>query len=281
MGLFQYTRPAPAFNTVVAGSTASTLLPTGPTYQVLVLAYSESGTAADEETFKAAVDEIRVKVNGITRINMTGTELVTINKFFGHSFVAGAVPVFLARPFSRTLEGGDNLSWGTQNVDSLVVEVDIASGRTNPALKLLTLGHQEKRDLGIIREVHRIPASSSAGGQFEVSSLPRGNGNLLALHAAHTYVTGLQVRIDQVDIINCPDAGGLIVHNMLMSQMTGRAPQAGYVHVDPTAYRDLLSDVWPVGSAQDWRVVFSLSAADSIQMVMETLSTPLGLPATV
>lgn len=271
MGI-HYNRKLPDFSPVQAGAQAAIQIPRGPTYRTLILKYARGGVAATEAQLKSDIEAVRIKVNGTTRWAATGTRLVDIlTKYYGHTLTNGLLFIDLARHDLATIAGADNLAWGTRNVQTLTLEVDLASGAVNPELEAHAVVDPVSRDLGMIVECWELPFSTSVGGVFEVATIPSSRGQLFALHAAGANVSGLDVEIDNVIFQNSP----LDVLNAIYSRVpSGRVPQTDYVHYNPT-YLDRLDDVLPL-SAQDWRLKLNMSAAGSVGLFMETLNQPLG-----
>lgn len=278
MSLLQY-RKLPDFNPVAAGARASILIPRGPTYEDITLRYAESGTAANEATMKAGIEEVVLKVNGIERFSMTGKHLVDINKFYGLGYNAGELVIPLARPWMKTKEAIDNLAWGTRNMDSFMLEVKLASGATAPTLSADAWVIPESRDLGAIIEVHEISAASSTTGKFEISTLPKGNGDMVAIHLDNANITALEAKINGVPFID-NDTDLDAYHNSLTRRSDGkRTAQTGYVHVD-AQHRNRLGDTWPLAQVEQFNINPSLSSAGAVGIIMETLNAPLGVQTT-
>ncbi|WOF73806.1 major capsid protein P2 [Parvibaculaceae bacterium PLY_AMNH_Bact1] len=275
MGI-HYNRKLPDFSPVQAGAQAAIQIPRGPTYRTLILKYARGGTPATEAQLKSDIEQVRIKVNGTTRWAATGTRLVDIlTKYYGHTLTDGLLFIDLARHDLATIQGADNLAWGTNNVQTLTLEVDIASGAVNPEIEAHAVIDPVKRDLGMIVECWEVPFSTAVGGTFEISTIPEARGQLFAMHVAGANATGLEVEIDNVIFQNAPSD----VLNALYARVpSGRVPQADYQHYTPT-YLDRLDDVLPL-SAQDWRLKVAMSAAGSADIFMETLNQPLG-PAAV
>lgn len=270
--MFNPIRRLPSFNSVAAGSTASIIIPTGQTYQTIVLRYKESGADVNEATMKASITKVRLKINGTTRFEASGKHIIDcLNKFYGIAFVAGQLVIPLTRPWLKTIEGEDNLGWGTANVNTFGLEVDIAAGATAPTLTADAVISPQNRDLGIIVQVSEMSFAAAVSGDYEISTLPKGNGNLVALHLENANITKIRAVADGY-VLN---DGDLAIMNTI-NQWTGlRVPQTGYVHLD-ALFKNRLGDTWPLAGVQDFRVIPTLSSAGSVPIVMETLNNPFG-----
>lgn len=272
-----YTNKLPDFNPVAAGAIASTQIPRGFTYQDITLLYSANGSKADEATLKADIERVSLKINGVVRWEMTGKHLVDLNKYYGLTQNNGELVIPLSRPWMKTEQGVDNLAWGTANVNSFQLEVKIASGATTPVLSANAEVLPYSTDLGYIVEVHEFSFASSVAGKYEISTLPKGNGDLVAIHLDNPNITALQGKLNNVEFI-AQDSDLRSYHNSIVRLSDGkRVPQAGYAHID-SQKRNRVSDIIPLARLQEFLVAPTLSAAGAVGVVMETLNTPLGLP---
>lgn len=116
---------APSLIGMAASSTAVCNLPIGPRYHTLGI----SGTGTSATTH---INEMRLKVNGKVQRVFTYTELQAINILNGSQFgVQGTttffLPIFLAEPWRKSNRDQDLLAWGTGNLDSFQLEIDIKS----------------------------------------------------------------------------------------------------------------------------------------------------------
>ncbi len=274
--MLHYLRKLPSFNTVGPNATSSVLIPRGPTYRSVVLKYGTNTVGgANETNFKAEIKKIRLKINGVTRFEVSGKYAIDImNKYYGIAFNDGFVVIPLMRPWLRTIEGEENLGWGTSNVDTFELQVDVHENADAPTLEAHAWVTPEQRPLGTIVEVHELIYSTAVSGQFEISSLPKGNGDLVALHFDNSDITKLEAFINQVAFID-----GDIDILQDGYQWTGlRSPQTDYRHLDP-CFNNRIADVWPLARVEDFRIKLTLAQAGSVPIIMETLNTPLGVAA--
>jgi len=116
---------APSLVGLAASSTAVCNLPVGPRYHTLMI----SGTGTTAATH---ISEMRLKVNGKVQRVMTYAELQAINILNGSIYgVQGTstfqLSIFLAEPWRKSNRDQDLLAWGTGNLDSFQLEIDITS----------------------------------------------------------------------------------------------------------------------------------------------------------
>lgn len=269
--MFNFQRKLPSFSVVSPGSTAAVLIPRGPTYQCIVLSYKRNGVDATEAQVKSDLKQIRLKINGTTRFEVSGKHLVDcLNKYYGIGFTAGQIVIPLTRPWHKTIEGEENLGWGTKNLDTFGLEVDVDAAAVTPTLSAEALILPFERDLGAIVEVHELVYSNAAAGQFEIPQLPRGNGDLIAIHLDSAAVTTAEAFLNQVPAIE----GNADITKTIQTWMSERSPQTGYKHLDALV-RNRVGDAWPLRGVEDFRLKLGMSGASTVGIIMETLNVPL------
>lgn len=264
-------RKLPSFSAVAAGQTANVQVPKGPTYRQLILTYKKAGVDATEAQMAADLTKIRLKINGVTRLEASAADLISLAKYRGFTIDAGQLPVFLAWPTARTPIQEENLAWGTQNVDTFNVEVDIAAGAGAVTLEASAWVTAEPRPLGPIIQVSTLFFAATASGTFEISTLPKGNGDLVALHLASAQITAVEVQVDSGNYLD-----GLTPALRSSYKWTGRVPQTNFQHYEPV-WLDRYDDRIPLINKQDFRLKLTMGAADTVRIVMETMAAPLGV----
>lgn len=274
--MFRYTRKLPSFATVGAGQMATLMVPKGWTYRGLVLKYQTGGANATEAQMKADLTAIRLKVNGNTRYEASAEQLIDIQThFYGESVVAGMLFIPLSRKWLKTIEAQDNTAWGTSNVDTFSIEVDISGGAVTPSLVAHAEVDPVKNDLGIIVEGHTFHYNAAGAGTMEISDLPKSSGQLVGLHMKTTVVSALQLTVNAVEFINSDID---VMNAIYQREPMRRAPVNGWVHLDPLAL-NRIGDAWPM-AVEDFRLKLTTTGAGTVDLFLETLSAPLGLPTT-
>lgn len=265
-------RKLPSFNTVAAGATSSVIIPKGPTYRSIILVYKNGSTPANKATLKADIKMIKLKINGKTRWEATGAEAIDYcQEYYGIGHRDGQIVIPLTRPWMKTMEAEENLAWGTRNIDTFELSVELASGATNPVLSAEAWITPESRDLGMIVEVHRFNFDTSVAGRFEISTLPRGNGDLVALHCKSAEISGLEVELNGTTMVD----GDLETYLDTLVYNAERTLIADTVHVDALV-NNRLADAYPVARVEDFRIKLDMDDGDSVPILMETLNAPLG-----
>ena len=223
--MLHFQQKLPDFNPVVAGGRASVRVPKGPTYREFVLGYTPDGTKANKATMIADIEEVVLKINGIAKRTYSGEDLVMINSFYmgkngQDGFTDGELVVPLSPPWARTMEGEENLCWGTRDIDNLFIDVKLASGATNPQLSCEAFFTPDSRDLGLIVEVHKVQVSSSVAGKIEISDLAKENGSLVALHMKSADITACELWAVNHQVQQKPVQQPFKQMNVLQQQIT-------------------------------------------------------------
>lgn len=263
----------PNFNAVAAGQVANLTLPKGPTYRQVLLNYRKAGVAATQAQMAADLTKIRFKINGIVRWEASAADWISTLLYLGFTIDAGVLPIFFAFPTARTPIMEEALAWGTADVDTLTCEVEIAAGAGAVTLDADTIVTPESRPLGPIMQVQTIFSAASAAGTFELSTLPRTNGDLAAIHFFTPQATKVEVQMDGVNFVTA-DYSTL----KTMYKWTGRLPQANVIHFEPI-WLDRYDDRIPLQNKQDVRFKLTMGAADTVRILMMTMLAPLGIPA--
>lgn len=261
----------PSFNAVAAGSTATLSVPLTATYRAIWLQYAESGVLANQATMEAAIAEIRVKLNGRIQRRMTGADLIMLNAFNSLPFTAGFLPIVFAERQRRTADAEDALGWGTLDLQTFQVEVDIASGATAPTLAAyaeIGPANREMGTRGIVKVFsHHFPVGAT--GVNNLVTLPKQDA-YLALHCKSADIDDFEVRVD-----NRERRKSTVALNNVWLKEKGFVPQTDVVHIK-FDLSQRIGDVLPTMRAdgrmvQDFRVDFNMSAASSFTIVAETI----------
>jgi hypothetical protein len=231
--------PLPSFSGVGAGQTAVVNVPFGNiTYHKLQLEFgctnASYGNQANTESY---VTGIRLKINGKTQRTMSAKQLNSINAYFGRSFQArgvgaallGYLEIFLSEPWRRTPQAEDALAWGTNNIASFTIEVDLAAGVTGPTLNGRAVVEYVSRPIGIISKWYAGQQPVTATGLVVNNTLNKNAGAFQQIHCfltATTDVTSVDVKTDQIDRYN-----GTLYEIQEMLSSEGYVPQTNMMHI--------------------------------------------------
>lgn len=274
MSVGKLTRYGLPFSNVVATGTATNQITPGRTLEMLQLKLG--GT-----TFtKAMLSLLKVKANGKTIIEGTGTEIQALNAYRGQPTDAAFLDLQFAdyslnNEFDRMV-GAFDTSMGIANITT---EISIA-GATAPVLTpiLVESAQQKSKNgeslpfAGLLSKVLRYPYSQASGGRLAIT-VPFGpqNGAIIKrLHVRHGgNMTGATVKQD-----------GLVIHesiaaeNAYMLTKLGRSPQTNMYTIDFCADGDIKKAL-DTRDARSLEWLFDFSAADTGTVLVEYLD-PLG-----
>ncbi len=255
----------PNFANVVAGGTANAELPIGLTYDMLGIRIKTAGSNATEAQMKSMIDEVRLSLNGKVIIQASGTELLDIIQYYGTVITDGVFPILFERPSMRTPNGEKVVALGTTGITSLTLEVDINAGATSPQLELYAQ-QSAPRETGQYIALRRFAKSASTSGELEISTLPKGDYGLVALHCTKGDITKVEI-----------EANNRIVHQSdaemrnFTAELRKKSPQSGYTHID-FLQSNMISEVLPL-KLEDFRQRLTLATSGAFNILMERVET--------
>ena len=187
-------KPLPTASGVAVGKTATFDVPVGPRYHTLWLEVADTA----KDTFDSIIGDIRLKVNGKVQRTMSAAQLDDLNALMGPQYAAimeldggGAgpghisksrLPIFLAEPWRKQAAVADGLAWGTGDVSSFQIEVDLAAAaagvtldgyaEVDYALVKDSQGAENQPKMGVISKWFRTYIAINGTSQ-DVTTLPR------------------------------------------------------------------------------------------------------------
>lgn len=278
----------PNFNGVAPGQTATVQLPVGNvTYHKLVLAYNCTNAGnGNQANTEAHITQVRLKINGKSQRVFSAKQLDSINAYYGRSFqtrnALGYLEIFFSEPWRRVPAGEDALAWGTADVQTFQVEVDIAGAATGPTLTPHADVEFVSRPNGVISKWYQYTQVVSATGIVTNNTLPKRPAEAYqAIHAfpvANTDITSVIIKTDSVERFN---GTYFDMQSLLGSEspggVTSFAPQAAlfHIHFDRTGR---ISDALPMQYVDangkptgqlvgDFRIDWNMNAANSFPFV--------------
>lgn len=268
----KYLQQCNPFSNVVATGTATVSLLTGPTYKRIVLALG--GTAFT----KAMMADIKVKIQGKTIFQATGSDLDKINKYKGIYDNAGFLTLDFSEIRARTINGEMLGALDTSRISSFTLEIKIA-GATAPTLEAwaeLDDPQAGSADHGveyITAKLIQYPVSSAASGLFVLDSLPKGDTGTL-IKRIHILGPGGANIVDKSTL----KVNGLVVHetpdalNRFRQQEYKRVPQADLHTVDFVLDGNQSNMLDTRGNAvRNLQLLLNLNAAGQMYVYVEAI----------
>lgn len=233
--------------------TATLNLPLGPTYHRLnIRLQTGAGVDIAPNQWGTYVGEIRLMVNGDTRIEIDAGDLVKLNQFHGQSLTAGVLPLFLSQPWARTMAGEDNTAYGTASgMASFTLEIDL-KGAAVKNLAVYAVQSEPRPFAGHLR-IQRFSKQMGLQGIKEISDLPRGAYNMLGLHCTSADIDTVEVLTNNIKVHESDKA-----LRKAHYQVIKREPQSGFTHIDFMS-ENRLSEILPM-ALNDFRVKLGFTA---------------------
>jgi hypothetical protein len=197
-----------------AAHTVTVDIPTGPTYHSI---WANINPGAGK-TLTGIFNEFRLKVNGKVQRSMTGDELNKLNILNGIAYASrGAytaatefsLPIWLAEPWRNNPSAVEGTAWGTGDVSTFQLEVDIiayaaaAAGLTAPTFSaivddsVITLdGRAVPRPLGVITKWFNVQYPITALSSYhDFTGLPK-RDFYQSIHLIDANVDEFEVKVD-------------------------------------------------------------------------------------
>ncbi len=254
---------------IAAGQTSTFNLPLGPTYHRIYIELTAATTgntpvpvaAADWGTF---IDDIRLIVNGDTRIEWNAVDLVAFNTYNGQTPEPGVLPIFLSLPWMRTTIGEDSTAYGTASgMASFTLELDMKTGIDIGVLEARAVV-DEPQAWGAHLRVQRFNKQFGLQGDVEVSDLPLGPYNMLGMHISSDAVDKVELLANNVKIFDTTKRLRDTHQGII-----GKVPQTGYTHIELLG-ENRNSEALPM-LMNDFRLTMGLTS-DNVQMRLAAVS---------
>lgn len=249
------------FTNVANNGIATLSLPLGMSYNRIILALGGTFT-------KSMITDIKVRLNGKTIWQDTGSRTDSINNYRQMSSAAGYLVIDFTEPRAKLLAeqflGNINTAKG---VSSLTVEVTIA-GATNPTLESYSeLGPPAQ--LGIIHKRTLFPTSFAGAGKFPMKMIDVANRGAIIKRAHFSHggnVSAIEVK-----------KNGIVIHDNIPTAVNTfwqadykKTAQTNLYSFDPVA-DDNYSNAIRTADMVSLEFNLTLTAADTVTGVLETL----------
>lgn len=191
----QIIKNLPFFNVVGTG-VATLNLPLGMTYERILLQLGGTFT-------KAQITDLKIKLNGKSIWQGTGTQLDKINTYKGLATDSTHLVLDFSELFARDEVGQSIGSIGTaEGIATFTIEVTI-TGATSPTLESWSVLSGPKA-VGVVAKVLTYSQTFGSSGKFpfQLPYGPNGGSLIKRVHFFHTNMTGLEVK-----------KNGLVIHD--------------------------------------------------------------------
>lgn len=260
----------PPFQSVPAASTAGTAiipqLPQHLVYDCIALKLPANTVASD-------ITEVKIRLGGKTIVQASGTQLDTINKWYGLVNNASYLPIHFSDRTALTFGGQRLGALDTikRKYSEFSIEVTLDGTQTGTTLSAIAFCGKDKPvfqgfdSSAMFRAIIKSTHAPSAAGTFDLPISVGSNGaNLIrAIHFSHSYMTHLEIQKNGVSI---SDKLALADHDFYQDELL-RDNQSGYFSWDAMATGNQMDafstvDANNVPAAMRWMA--TVSQADSI-----------------
>lgn len=261
-------RRMPTPQGIGAGQTASVNLPLGLTYERLYIAANVNDGTNDVDVpvadWGTYFGEVRLNVDGDAKIVIDAGDLASLNKYYGQAMKAGTLPLFLSRPWMRTIDGENATSYGTAGgMATFSLDMDIKAGVTVNSLEVYAV-QSPGAPFGAHLRIQKFVHNQGVAGEAEISDIPRGAYAMLALHVNTANVSDVEVHVDQRKVHES-DAELRAAHYDVIE----RAPQSGFTHLDFLT-ENRIAEALPM-AVQDFRIKPTFTGTGNFTIYAESL----------
>lgn len=258
-----------SFNAVGAGQTATLDLPVTQLYRMLQINYTRAGVPATKAQMESDISQVRLKIDGKVQRVFSAEELFSINSFNGHVVANGRLPIFFSEPTRRSAQGEDVGSWGTSDIATFQVEVDIDGDAVSPGLSANVLVDPANRAMGAIVKWRRQNIPVTATGIVTTTTLDKNNA-YYRIHAFSTDIDGVEVLVDQNRILE-GSVGELTAHYAAYG-LTVPAGETVLAFDADQRISSALAMAYPnKQKVSEFRIEWDMAAATSFNIISELL----------
>lgn len=268
------------FNNNGAGQTAIAQIPIGAAYKcLLVKCATTANPVPTQAQIDAAFTRWHLKVNGVSKYDLTGLQLKELNLYHGWVDEAGYRTIWFADPRQATLFAEDFLLYGTSGMRTFTLEVTADAAAAGAFLELYGFIDPRRLPLGAHRRTQSYAEAIGGAGVYNVKLYPAETERVF-LEKIHCKMSAnnitnarlvLPTGAGDVELYNLATAGAKTLNAAMFSPFTW---QGSYFHVDLTITRRL-SDL--VHMANKLRLELTVDGAANLttiwQMVDGTLLT--------
>lgn len=161
------------FNNVGAGQKGIAQIPIGAAYRAIMVKLATTANPVPTQAqIDAAFTRWHLKVDGASKLDMTGLQLKEWNLYHGWADEAGYRTIWFADPKQATLFHEDFLLYGTMGMKTFTLEIDADAAAAGAAMELYGLVDPRALPLGAHR-INQVYAETIGGaGTYNVLLYP-------------------------------------------------------------------------------------------------------------
>lgn len=267
----------PAFSSVAAGNRATLVIPVGARkYHKVFIEYK--GGVGNQAAVEADLKGVRILTNGRIQREATVAQINVLNAFRGRSFQTGTVIIPFSDPGARTMQGEEVTGWGTYNLSTLTLELDIDAAAVAPTLQAYAEIEDSQEPLGAIVKWRRSSYQTAGATTLAIRDLPRDPREAyMRFHAFSALASAVQLKADNEIIVET------ITRDLLAKHYAGRPQetimQANVLTLDLAASTQL-TDILPMVSTngrviQDFPLEITVTNAATFDLLCEVVGPAL------
>jgi len=269
----QQVKKMPTPGGIGPGQTATVSFPIGLTYERFYIEMNVDATPRDVPVAEWGdyVGEIRLLVDGEVTYQIDAKDLVSLNKFYNQPMIAGTLPIFLSRPWMRTMDGEDQTAYGTgpnangaASVSTFTMELELKTGKQFNSVQVYAKQSPSK-PWGTHLRLRRYTHPQALVGNAEISDIPRSAYHMLGLHVNTDAIERAEVLVNDNKVV---DYGKSVrrTHN----RIAGRMEQTGFTHIDFVAENRAV-EAMPMNVA-DFRLKLGFTATGNYTIYAESIA---------
>lgn len=252
-----------SMSSMTPGTQSTLNIPRSHTYFSLALHIAITGVTLTPANIDTYIDKITLRCNGEPRYEVKGTQL---RKYWEERNVTVAnnfIPVLLSQPHMRSAAGEDVSGYGTLDLRSFEIHVDLASGAHVITKLDLYAVRGANQPLGAHYRLSTYRRSSTGAGDLELNSFTRANQRIMALFLGTDQIDDITLKADDVIIHSSKKE----VREGFLKALAKRT-EAGQTMVDLNT-SNRLEDMFEV-LGRDVRMTCKMASATSFDMLVES-----------
>lgn len=255
--MLQVVKPLNSFNGVAFNSKASMSLPVGPTYNEIHLVTSLTA---------AQIRQVSVVVNGDTIIQVSGDDLVMMERYKGHFVQADTFVIPFTNPNAKNQNGSLFGGLVTLQGENITLEVEIGSGSGALHLDAIAFQSPAQARRVFVPRIRTHTMQAGATGWNDFTTFPANAATSIRRAYFKGAVNRLKVERDSLILFDVKDA-----IQRTQQKRVGRFPQAGVFIFDPTMYGFEQADVLNTGYQSEFVFRADLDEAKPIAILVESV----------
>lgn len=193
----------PNFNAVGSNQKATLDVPLGLAYHDISLNILEGGADMTVAQMKARIDSVVIKINGKPVQEWTPTTLDALNRTNGAQYAAidGWLTLYFSQPWIRTMEGEERGAWGTDGIQTFVIEVKFNAAAVAPAISAFANVEEANRPFRAfpVRHIRTLAAMPVVNGLSQIPNPLKEVGLFYSrMHFFSNLVTSARVSVNKV-----------------------------------------------------------------------------------